>query len=446
MNAILDEHDLRGAVERMAAGATTPPLPGTAILAAGARRRTRRRLGAVGSLALAATLAVSVSWSAFSGGSSPDPAGPGAAPTTTNAFTDQIEHTLEQVLPGTKVSAAMFTDLNPAARHQRDDVFPLRITYRGHVLDAFLTLQVWDHTPDYPASALCHDSLPWNTTRSDCVAKDLAGGGILHAELAKGPAAWTARSAGRGLGDKTLTIIDGDVSHGSTWALLQIRAGARANDSGLTPAKVSAAMEDPRFTAFLNDFTAHPERDPYGPLARISKKIVTSGPLGTHTWTLSFAIISQYLDNDGDPKVNDNCDYWELAIDGKTVGSLPGAACQMDGSTVHNPPPTDEGQPFPANPIPVTKDLGLPGDVGGTILTSTVPAGTATVEATFDDQSAPLTGKVFTVHGDIPYFALVKPGAQPAWKKAKVRCLDATGKEVAKLYFATPAALDPSAK
>lgn len=436
MNAILDEHELRGAVERMAARAGTPALPGAAILTAGSRRRTRRRVGAVGAVALAATLAVSVSWS-VSGGPS---AGPATGPVTTNPFTDQVARTLEEVLPGAKVSAWMFTDTNPATRHVRNDSFPLRITYRGHVSEAFLDLRASapENAPTYKADTLCHDDLPWKASRPDCVAKDLDDGGILHAELIQGPGTWTARSdtSVLGGGDSQLTMVMGDVTHGGAWALLKVRGGTHSNGSGLTPAMLSAALEDPRFTAFLTDFTAHPEHDPYGPLAPIHSTVVASGSAGTHKWSLSFAVISSQMP--GTP-VNDNCDLWEYTVDGKSNGDMSPTYCRTDGSTVHNPPPTDAAHPDPVNQLHASGILQNPKDVIGSILTSTVPAGTAGVEATFDDQPAKLTGKVFTVHGDVPYFALVKPDpAKPDWKKATVRCLDADGKEIGKLYFAAP--------
>ena len=68
-----------------------------------------------------------------------------------------------------------------------------------------------------------------------------------------------------------------------------------------------------------------------------------------------------------------------------------------------------------------------------------MPAGTVGVEATFDHQPTKLTGKAFTVHGDIPYFALVKPeGATVDWKLATVICRDAGGKVVGTLYFSAP--------
>ena len=62
MNQTLDELQIRGAVERLAAGAATAPLPRDAILAGGARRRGSRRVGtagAAGAVVLAAALAVS---------------------------------------------------------------------------------------------------------------------------------------------------------------------------------------------------------------------------------------------------------------------------------------------------------------------------------------------------------------------------------------------------
>ena len=437
MNAILNEHDLRGAVERMAAGAATPPMPGTAILAAGSRRRARRRAGAVGALALAATLAVSVSWSAFGGGgSAPGP----ASATTTNAFTEQLGHTLEQVLPGAKVTASMFTDGDPTLRHRRDDVFPLRIAYHGRVSDAFLTLQDAVTAPDYRAARLCDDQLPWQTTRTGCVAKDLPDGGILQTQLVTGPTAWTSRSATVGVGDTVLTTVQGNVYDGGTWAMLRVRGGAHGNDSGLTPAMVSKALANPRFTAFLGDFAAHPERDPYGPLAPIRATVVASGTVGTHKWAMSFAVVSESMT---DGRVNDNCDYWDMAVDGTSVGDVSSWICKNDsGTTVHNPPPTDARTPYRAQDLHAGQRPGKQkGDVIGSYLGSTVPLGTATVEARFDDQPATLTARTFTVHGDVPYFALVKPeSAKPDWKTATVRCLDADGKEIGKLYFAVPPA------
>jgi hypothetical protein len=436
MNAMLDDQEIRGAVERMAAEVATPALPRQAILAAGSRRRTRRRTGAVGGLALAATLAVSVSWSAASGGFSLN-SGSGA-PTTTNAFTEQLGHTLEQVLPGAKVAASMFADANPATRHSRNDVFPVRITYRGHVSDAFLTITVSTTRPEYKAAELCHDTLPWRATRPDCVAKDLADGGIVHAQLVEGPGSWTSRVASLGGGSDPLTIVEGEVTHGGTWALLQVHGGSHSNSSALTPEMVSTALQDPRFTTFLGDFTAHPERDPYGPLASISKTVVASGPMGTHKWTLSFAVISGDLPGSG-TQVSNNCDYWEYAVDGKPNGDGNEYTCQQDGSTIHNPPPTDKAEPHFPDPLYANGFPGKPQDVVGWALSSTVLPGTAKVEIRFDDQPAELTAQVFTVHGDVPYFALVKPGsAKPDWKTATAWCLDKDGKELGKLYFAAP--------
>jgi hypothetical protein len=435
MNAILDEQEIRSAVERMAAEVATRALPRQAILAAGARRHTRRRMGTVSGLALAATLAVSVSWSMASGGFSRI-SGSGA-PTMTNAFTEQLGHTLEQVLPGVKVAASMFADTNPATRHDRNDVFPIQITYRGHVSNAFLTIAVSATHPDYKAAELCHDTLPWGATRPDCVAKDLADGGIVHAQLVKGPGSWTSRVGSLGAGSDPLTIVEGDVTQGGTWAFLQVHGGSHSNDSALTPEMVSTALQDPRFTTFLSDFTAHPERDPYGPLAPISKTVVASGPVGTHKWTLSFAIISG--DMAGFSTANSNCDYWEYAVDGKPNGDGGEYTCQRDGSTIHNPPPTNKSEPYYVDPLYSDGFPGKPQDVVGLALSSTVLPGTASVEASFDDQPTKLTAQVFTVHGDVPYFALVKPDSvKPDWKMATVRCLDKDGKELGKLYFAAP--------
>lgn len=120
--------------------------------------------------------------------------------------------------------------------------------------------------------------------------------------------------------------------------------------------------------------------------------------------------------------------------------ACPVIACGPDTSKTYNPPPTDKSHPrlakqlFPAY---------TPTGVIGSILTSTVVPGTVSVEASFDDQSPEITAKVFTVHDNVPYFALVKPGsASPDWKTATVRCPHANGKELSKLYFVAPTTTD----
>ncbi|MEY9858879.1 hypothetical protein ABH935_004502 [Catenulispora sp. GAS73] len=447
MNQTLDEHEIRDAVEQLAAGAATAPLPGPAILAAGARRRVRRRVGAAGGLALAATLAVSVTWSAASGGSS---AGPAAGPaTTTNAFTEQLGHTLAEVLPGAKVTASMFADTDPAARHERLDVFPLRITYHGHVSDAFLTLRAF--TPGkgalgQPAAILCHGDLIPPSTRSGCVSKDLADGGTVHAEVQKGSGAWTPAWADLGAGDSPLTIVEGDVdlARSGAWAMVQVHGGAEANGSTLTPPAVSAALGDPRFTAFLSDFAAHPERDPYGPPAPDHGTVVASGSVGTHRWTLSFGLVSRTAPHDI-TQVLTNCDYWDYTVDGVSTGPDPEYACGPSNSKNDNPPPTDKSQPYPANRLYAGGYT--PTSIIGSILTSTVPRGTATVEASFDDGSPKITTKVFTIRGDVPYFVLVKAdSASPGWKTATVKCLAANGNVLGELYFTAPTSTAPPTK
>jgi hypothetical protein len=360
----------------------------------------------------------------------------------TNAFTEQLGRTLEQVLPGAKVTASMFAGTNPAARHARDDVFPLRITYRGHVSDAFLTMRPFTPVADgtgHTASIACQQgsgSLPW--TMSDCVAKDLTGGGTVDAELLKGSGAWTATSGTLGTGREPLTIVQGtvEVDHSGAWAMLQVRGGAHANDSALTPSALSAALGDSRFTGFIGDFAAHPERDPYGPVAPIHGTVVASGTIGTHTWSLSFATVTRTAPHDVTEVVSD-CNYWDYAVDGKSTGTDPDYACGPEGSKTFNPPPANKAQPLSASRLYAGGIT--PGNVIGSMLISAVPVGTVTVQATFDDHSPELTTKAFTIHGDVPFFALVTPdSATPGWKTATVRCLDAGGKELGKLYFTAP--------
>lgn len=445
MTPMLDEHEIRGAVERLAAEAATTPPPRQAILTAGARRRTRRRVGAAGAAVLAATLAVSVSWSAASShGSSASPAA--GWPTTTNAFTEQLGRTLEQALPGAKVSASMFANTNPAARHDRFDVFPVRITYRGHDSEAFLTMRAF--TPvvegaDSSAIVRCQPSMPPVWSASGCVTKDLAGGGTVHAEILQGAGSWTSTSGALGEGTEPLTIVEGDVNiaHSGAWAMLQVRGGAHVNDSALTPSKLSAALGDPRFTAVVADFAAHPEHDPYGPVAQSHGNIVASGTIGTHTWSLSFSTVSRTGPHDITQVLSD-CNYWNYVVDGKSLSPDPDYACGPDGSRHFNPPPTDKAQPAPANLLYTS---GSPSQLIGSVLTSTVPSGTASVQAVFDDHSPELTAKTFTIHGDVPFFALVKPDSAKAAWKATVRCLDASGKELATLYFIAPTVTPPSA-
>jgi hypothetical protein len=442
----IEEHDVRGAVERMAAAATTPALPGTAIMAAGARRRTRRRAGAVGALALAATLAVSVTATTFGSSGGSTSATSDTAPTTTNAFTEQLGRTLEQVLPGTSITARMFTDQNPVTRHSREDRFVLQIKTPKGTTDGFLLLRADQNGdgPDFKAAALCAQTLPWHSTRSGCVTKDLADGGVLHAEIIQGPGSWDSRTASVGTDSSTtLTLVEGEVYHSRTSALLQVRGGTNSNKSGISPAMLSAGLEDPRFTAYLADFAAHPESDPYGPLAPIDKTVVATGSVGTHQWTLSFAKIAE--DWPGiTTKATDNCDYWEYDVDGKPAKALPGVYCSLNGSVVANPPPTAGSHADPGYLIQSSTSDGSPAQVFGTALSSTVLPGTVSVEATFDDDSAKLTGKVFTVKDGTQYFALLKTDpAKPTWKLATVRCLDASGKELGKLYFMAPNSQPP---
>lgn len=443
MNTITTEHDVRDAVQSMAANASTPPLPGQEILRAGARRRLRRRVERAGALAMAATAVVAVAWTQASGGSSAEPAGP---PTVTNTFTDQLGQVLGQILPGAKVSAAMYGNTDPNARHDRFDVFPLRITYRGRVLDATLSLQTGAFATTGPGSDYCGMSVPWKTKMSDCTSKPVANGGLVDAYKLAGPGHWVSGDL-YGSGGKPLTVLLSDIrysqkdaTHVGVTANLTVRAGTTSNDSGLTPAALSRALQDPRFATFLRDFADHPEQDPYGPLAKINDKVVASGKVDDHAWELHFAIVSE---DDGPlgGKVNDNCDYWEFTVDDSPLTGEADVTCQRDGRPIHNQPPTSKSAPWHSDRLYPTK--GTHGHAPqlpiGTVLTSTVPAGTVSVEATFDDQPTKLTGKAFTVHGDIPYFVLVKPdNAKPDWKLATVICRDADGKVVGTLYFNAP--------
>jgi hypothetical protein len=241
-----------------------------------------------------------------------------------------------------------------------------------------------------------------------------------------------------GTGNEPLTIVRGDVDLPRTgvWAMLQVRGGAHANDSALSSSKLSAALSDPRFTAVLGDFAAHPERDPYGPPAPVHGDVVASGTVGSHTWSLSFSTVSRTAPDDMTQVLSD-CNYWNYVVDGKSTGTDRDYACGPDGSRHFNPPPADKAQPVSTDRL--YAGASTPDNVIGSILTSTVPAGTARVEATFDDHSPTLTGKTFTIQGDIPFFALVKPdSSKPGWKTATVRCLDAGGKEVGRLYFSAP--------
>lgn len=447
MTRTIAEHEVRGAVERMAASATTPALPASAIIAAGARRRTRRRTGAAGAMVLAAALAVSATATTFgsSGGSSP--AAEAQPPTTTNAFTEHLSRTLEQVLPGTTITARMFTDQNPAARHSRDDRFVLRIKTAKGSTDGFLILEAkaYQAPPDHNAAVMCTETLPWGSTRTGCIAKDLPGGGVLEAEMMRGPGSWDARMPSIGTDSKkTITIVSAELETTGTYAILEVRGGSTSNTSGISPEMLSAALADPRFTSYMADFSAHPETDPYGPLAPINETVVASGSVGTHTWTLSFAKVTEEK-VPGFPEVTDNCMSWTYAVDGKSTPGLLNAYCSTTGSVVRNPAPTNKARPRPANQIHSTGFLGKPADVIATALTSTVPPGTASVEATFDNDPAKLSAKVFTVEGDVPYFAILKPDtAKPAWTLATVRCLGSDGKELGKLYFAAPSSLPPA--
>src|SRR5262249_46891534 len=155
-------------------------------------------------------------------------------------------------------------------------------------------------------------------------------------------------------------------------------------------------LQDPRFTAFLADFANHPDRDPYGPLAPIDKTVVASGTIGTHKWSLSFAVISDSLGGDTS-RILTNCDDWEFTVDGASNGSMPAAVGTDNGSPVDTPPPPKAAPPLSATQPHTGGIPGKPADVIGSILTSTVLPGTASVEATFDDQPAKLTAKPFTV-------------------------------------------------
>lgn len=444
MNTITTEHDLRDAVQNMAANASTPPLPGQEILRAGARRRVRRRVERAGALAMAATAVAAVAWSQTSGGSSVEPA---ERPTVTNTFTDQLGQVLGQILPRAKVSAAMYSDTHPNARHSRFDAFPLRITYRGHVLDATLSLRTGPVIATGVGSDYCGMSVPWKTKMSDCTSKPVANGGLVGAYKLTGPGHWIPGDL-YGSGGKPLTVLQSDImysqkdaTHVGVAANLTVRAGTTSNGSGLTPAALSTALQDPRFATFLRDFADHPEQDPYGPLAKINDKVVASGKVDDHTWELHFATVSEYDGPLDGSNVNDNCDYWEFTVDGSPLTGEADVTCQNDGRTIHDQPPTSKSAPWHSDRLYPTEGIHghAPQLPVGTVLTSTVPAGTVSVEATFDSQPTKLTGKTFTVHGDIPYFALVKPGSgKPDWKLATVICRDAEGKIVGTLYFNAP--------
>ncbi|MEY9935308.1 hypothetical protein ABH926_009983 [Catenulispora sp. GP43] len=444
MKKITTEHDVRDAVQSMAADASAPPLPGQEILRAGLRRRVRRRVERAGALAMAATAVAAVAWTQTSGGSAAEPAGP---PTVTNTFTDQLGQVLGQILPEAKVSAAMYSGTDPNARHYRFDVFPLRITYRGHVLDAALSLRTGAFATTGPDSGYCGMSAPWKTKMSDCTSKPVANGGLVGAYKLAGPGHWVPGDL-YGSGGKPLTVLQSDITysqkdatHVGVAANLTVRAGTTSNDSGLTPAGLSTTLQDPRFAAFLRDFADHPEKDPYGPLAKINDRVVASGKVDDHAWALHFAILSEYSGSIFRSKVNDNCDYWAFTVDGSPLTGNADVTCKMDGSLIHNQPPTNKAAPWHSDRLYPTD--GTHGHAPqlpiGTVLTSTVPAGTVSVEATFDDQPTKLTGKAFTVHGDIPYFVLVKPDtAKPDWKLATVICQDSDGKVVGTLYFNAP--------
>ena len=342
----------------------------------------------------------------------------------------------------------MYSDTNPNARHDRFDDFPLWITYRGHVLDATLDLRTGSNSMQIFDSDYCGISVPWETKMSDCTSKPVGSGGEVGAYKLTGLGHWDS-GAEYGSGGKPLTALYSDVmyrptdaTHAGVVATLTVRAGTTSNDSGLTPAALSTALQDPRFAVFIKDFADHPEQDPYGLLAKINDKVVASGKVDDHAWELHFAIVSEDFGPFSGSKVNNNCDSWEFTVDGSPLsGVAADAQCQMDGSSVHNPPPTDKSAPWHTDRLYLTD--GIHGHAPqlpiGTVLTSTVPAGTVSVEATFDNQPTKLTGKAFTVHGDIPYFALVKPGsAKPDWKLATVICRDADGKVVGTLYFNAP--------
>jgi hypothetical protein len=315
------------------------------------------------------------------------------------------------------------------------------------MLDATLDLWTRPGSATGPDSNHCEMSAPWNAKMSECTSKPVADGGLVDAYKLTGPGHWGSTDL-YSYGGKPLTVLWSDITYGQkdpthvgVAATLTVRAGSTSNDSGLTPATLSAALQDPRFATFLRDFADHPEQDPYGPLAKINAKVVASGKVGDHTWELHFAIISEDDGPASGDKANDNCDYWEFTVGGSPLTGAADITCRTDGRPIDNPPPTSKSAPWRSDRLYPTE--GTHGHAPqlpiGTVLTSTVPAGTVSVEATFDNQPTKLTGKAFTVHGDIPYFALVKPGgAKPDWKLATVICRDADGKVVGTLYFNAP--------
>ena len=157
MSNVVEEHEVRSAVARLADRARTSVPPGAAIVRAGARRRVRNRAGAAGALALAATLAVSVSVSAFS--TDRGSQSPASETGISNAFTEQLGRTLEQGFPaGTHVNVRMLAGIDPSTRYDRFDHFLVRITAKGRESDAVLKLSTEVSNPQptaaFPATQL----------------------------------------------------------------------------------------------------------------------------------------------------------------------------------------------------------------------------------------------------------------------------------------------------
>jgi hypothetical protein len=111
-------------------------------------------------------------------------------------------------------------------------------------------------------------------------------------------------------------------------------------------------------------------------------------------------------------------------------------ACPQYGGLIRQPPATSAAVPELAYPLRLPDADGKPVAVVGSLVTGTAVPGTATVEATFDDEATKITAKTFHVNGAALYFALAKPDPEkPTWKLATVRCLDAAGTEIGKVYF-----------
>ena len=443
------DRDVRGAVERMAGHAGSPPLPGAAILRAGGRRRTRRRAGAAGALALAATMAVSVAAYTTSGSRSGTPLPPlSFSDTASNAYTDQLGSLLQELMPGTQVTVKMFTDISPATRYWQYDHYDVEITKDGQTTDAVLDI-IKGVDPDF-SGGVCVQGVQGQPkgTYTDCTQQRFHGGEAASNQ-ARGQFVWNAPEVAmiNNLGQKgpfpvepgqaTLTVVSGMSGYRGVMTRLSLRAGTDGNTSGITSENVTTALADPRFNAFLDSWLAHPDDDPYGPVVPIPLSVVASGSLGADSWSLSYGRYSTDTTMDGTGPMTD-CNDWVASVDGRVDPNSPQYTGCGPGPALESTSPKRAPSPAPVHHVNAD---GTDGALIGALLYGNVPTGTVSVTVSFDDGSPKVTGKAFTPPGGYPSFAVAKAETSetdPGWKLATVKALDASGKTIGEFYFAPP--------